>query len=237
MMMAEIKKLLELMENSTEDSVDMKNRVIHFQGYTFVFRDHDSKLRESYVVIKLSSKVTSAGFWRKILKYSIENLQEIKSIGDINLEDTEYDFCYGASLKTLLPALKFGGDRTLFLVWIFVKTPEGYMFPATFYYGPSGTSIGGWKLQNARKVFPSEFYSIINITPFDLPHDELDAFVEALELSLKMVPMRDYYGVYLGDHGYTIMGVKNGEPYLLDLGWSYDERQMEAYLKDAQFLL
>ncbi len=227
MMMAEVKKLLETMDGTTEDRVDMKNRVIHFQGYTFVFRDWELKTRESYARVKFSSKVTSAGFWRKIIKYSKEHLHEIKSINDINLEDTKYDLYYGASLKTLLPTIKFGGDESLWDVWMFVKTPEGYMFPATFYYGPTGTSIGGWLLYRAKKVFPPEFYSIINFSLFDLSHDELDAFVEALELSLKMVPMTDYYGISLGDHGYTIMGVKNGEPYLTDLGWVYDEIKVD----------
>ncbi len=227
MTMAEIRKLLKLLDETTEDRVDFKNRVIHFQGYTFVFRDWELKTRESYARVKYSSKVTSAGFWRTILKYSMEHLQEIKNINDLNLEDSEYDLCYGASLKTLLPTLKFGGDESLFDVWMFVKTPEGYMFPATFYYGPTGTSIGGWLLYRAKKVFPPEFFSIINFSPFDLSHDKLDAFVEALELSLKMVPMTDFYGVSRGDHGYTILGVKNGEPYLTDLGWVYDEIRVD----------
>ncbi|KKN21905.1 hypothetical protein LCGC14_0920610 [marine sediment metagenome] len=228
--MAEIRKLLELIDNTTEDKVDIKNGVIHFQGYTFVFRDWELKSRESYARVKFSSKVTSVGFWRKIIKYSTEHLHEIKSINDLNLEDTRYDFYYGASLKTLLPTIKFGGDESLFHVWMFVKTPEGYMFPATFYYGPSGTSIGGWLLYKAEKVFPPEFFSLINFSPFDLSHDELDAFVEAIELSLKMVPMTDYYGVSRGDHGYTIMGVKNGKPYLTDLGWVYDEIKVDKQL-------
>ena len=186
--------------------------------------------RFKFTHVKFSSKVTPAGFWRKIIKYSMEHLQEIKSINDINLEDTEYDFCYGAFLKTLLHTLKFGGDRSLFDVWMFVKTPEGYIFPATFYYGPSGTSVGGWDLQDAKEVFPPNFYSIINFSPFSFSHDELVEFVEILELSLKMVPMTDYYGVSLGDHGYTIMGVKNGEPYLKDLGWVYIEIKVDRQL-------
>ena len=234
--MAEIKKLLELMDNTTEDGVDIDKKVIHFQGYTFIFRDHDFKLRESYVVIKFSSKVTSAGFWRKIIKSSMKNLQEVKSINDINLEDTKYDLCYGASLKTFFPALRFGGDDLLFFVWMLVRTPEGYIFPATFYYGPSGTSIGGWLLYKAEKVFPPEFFSIINYSPFNLPNDQIDAFVEALELSLKIVPVTDYYGVVHSDHGYTIMGVKDGSPYLKDLGWVYDEIKMDKRLNDQMDL-
>ena len=92
MTMTEIKKLLELMDDTSDDRVDIKNKVINFQGYTFMFRDHGLKLRESYVVIKFSSKVTSAGIWRKIIDYSMKNLKKIKSINDINLEDTKNDF-------------------------------------------------------------------------------------------------------------------------------------------------
>ena len=235
--MTEIKKILQLMGKTTKDRVDIENRIIHFHGYAFLFRDWELKLRESYTVVRFSSKVTSAGFWRKILNHSMKNLHKIKNINDINLEDTKYDFCYGASLKTLLPTIKFGGDESLFHVWMFVKTPEGYMFPATFYYGPFGSSIGGWDLQDAKKGFPPEFFSIINFSPFNFSHDELDAFVETLELSLKMVPMTDYYGVSRGDYGYTIMGIKDGEPYIVDLGWSYDKSQIKKYLKAAQFLI
>ncbi len=235
MTMAEIKKLLELMDDTPDDRVDIKNKVIYFQGYTFMFRDHGFRLRESYVVIKFSSKVTSAGFWRKIIDYSVKNLKKIKKLNDINLKDTKYDFCYGGSLKTIFPNLKFGGDEMLYFVWMFIKTPEGFMFPATFYFGPSGTSIGGWSLFDAKEVFPPEFYSVINFSPFDFSHDELNAFVEALELSLMMVPMTDYYGVFLCDDGYTIMGIKKGIPYLLDLGWSYDKGKIDKYLEIAQF--
>ncbi len=60
--------------------------------------------------------------------------------------------------------------------------------------------------------------------------EELDAFVEALELSLKMVPMTDYYGVSRWDQGYTIMGVKGGCPYFKDLGWVYDEIKVDEIL-------
>ena len=114
------------------------------------------------------------------------------------------------------------------------KTAEGYIFPATFYYGKSGTSLGGWHMARIKERFSPDFYSIINFSPFNFTPNELDDFIEALEISLRMVPMTDYYGVNKGDDGYTIMGVKDGNPYILDLGWSYDERKKDQYLKFAQ---
>jgi len=213
--------------------VDYEEKVIHFQGYNFVFRDPYIEPRGSYINVKFSSKITSAGFWRKIIKYSLENPDKIKSLNDLNLEDTKLDYLFGGSLKTLVPSLKFGGYETLFDAWMFVKTPEGYMFPASFYYGQSGTSLGGWRIDRAKKVFPPEFFSLINFSPFDFTSDELDAFVEALELSLKMVPIADYYGIFEGDHGYTLMGAKDNKPLFMELGGSYDKRKIKEYQRLA----
>jgi len=228
--LTEIKELLKLLEDTAEDKVDYKGKVIHFQGYSFIFRNPYIKPRESYINVKFSSKVTSAGFWRKVIMYSLENLDKIKTLNDINLEDTKLDYIFGGSLRTLVPTLKFGGDEVLFDVWMFVKTPEGYMFPATFYYGKSGTSLGGWRIDRAKEAFPPEFYSIINFSPFNFTPNELDAFVEALELSLKMVPVTDYYGIYYGENGYTLMGARDNKPLFMELGWSYDKRKIGEYL-------
>lgn len=221
--MTEISEFLDLLEDTAEDKVNYQDKVIHFQGYSFLFRDRWLKSREPYVTGLHSSKFSSVGFWRKIIKYSMDNLDKIKDLNELNLDDTKRDYFFGGALKTLIPDLTFGGDEVLFDVWMFVKTPEGYMFPATFYYGKSGTSLGGWYLDEAKEVFPPNFFSIINFSPFNFNTDGLDAFIEALELSLKMVPVTDYYGIYYGENGYTILGVKDGQPYLKELGWVYDE--------------
>ena len=91
------------------------------------------------------------------------------------------DLFFAGSLKTLLPRLRFGRDE-IFLVWVLIKTPENKSFPAKFYFGPSGTSWAGWTLQGYLKVFPSDFRSVINYSPFDLSDDELNSLVEAFEL-------------------------------------------------------
>lgn len=232
--MTEINVLLKLLEATAEDKVNYQDKVIHFQGYVFVFRDPYIEPRESYINVKFSGKITSAGFWRRVIKESMKNLDRIQSLEDLNLEDTKIDFLFGGSLKTLVPTLTFGGYESLFDVWMFVKTPEGYMFPATLYYGQSGTSVGGWRLDHAKEVLPPDFYSIINFSPFNFKPDELDPFIEALEHSLKMVPVADYYGIYQGDEGYCLMGVRDNRPYLMELGDSYDKRKIDRYIEAAQ---
>lgn len=62
------------------------------------------------------------------------------------------------------------------------------------------------------------FCSLINFSPFNFNPDELDAFIEALELSLRMVPVSDYFGIYEGDKGNFLMGVKYNHPYMINLG-------------------
>lgn len=114
--LTEIKELLQLLEDTAEDKVIYEDKVIHFQGYSFVLRNPFLEPRESYVKIIHSSKFFSAGFWRKVITESMENLESIRSLNELNLEDTRLDFLFGGSLKTLVPSLTFGGYETLFFV-------------------------------------------------------------------------------------------------------------------------
>lgn len=230
-----INKFLKLLEYPLEDKVDIAKKVVYFQNYAFLFRDRWLSPQDLFVTGQLSSKFSSLGVWRRVVSYSVENLDLLRNIDEVGLEDTKQDFLFGGILRTLLPTLKFGGYESLFSVWVFVKTPEDFLFPFTFYYGQSGTSLGGWGFGEAKKIFPSEFFSIINFSPFDFSDDELDAFINAFEISLSMVPVSDYYGVYQGDRGYTLMGVKDGRPYFLDLGWSYNENKISEYIKTVKF--
>ncbi len=83
-------------------------------------------------------------------------------------------------------------------VWLLVKTPD-------------------------EKIFPATFTSIINCSPFDFSRDELDALIEALECTLSQVPATDFYGVYQSDDGAFLMGLKSGVPFIVNLGYSYDD--------------
>lgn len=127
---------------------------------------------------------------------------------------------YGRKIKTLLPALKFGGYEKLFSSWFFVKTPQKQTFPAKFYYGPSGLAIGGWKLETYKEDdrFYPEFMEVINFSPFTMEYEELEALCDALKNALDKVPATDYYAQYGHDMGTSLMGVKRGEPFIYEIG-------------------
>jgi len=111
-----------------------------------------------------------------------------------------------------------------------VKTPDNKIFPATFYYGPSGTSLGGWRSWYYEKVFPKDFKSVINFSPFDFSSNELELLIEALECSLKQVPTTDFYGIYQHDDGKFLMVLKGGRPFIVNLGYSYDDQVIEGII-------
>lgn len=146
------------------------------------------------------------------------------------LYDDKEDLLYAGSLKTLLPTLQFGGDELLFKVWVLIKTPSDKIFPAKFYYGPSGTSLAGWRSWRYNKVFQSDFRSIINFSPFDFSKEELEALIDAFECSLRQVPVTDFYGIYHHDEGQFLMGLKNTKPFIVDLSHSYDDFDIESII-------
>ena len=99
-----------------------------------------------------------------------------------------------------------------------------------FYYGPSGTSLGGWRTWRYDKVFSNDFTSIINCSPFDFSRDELDELIETLECILSQVPATDFYGVYQCDEWFFLMGVKSGAPFIVNLGYSYEDSASQGII-------
>ena len=225
------KELLKILCDVVEGKDNIEKGAVGFNGYSFIFRDPPNS-NESYIKTIGSSKFSSAGVWRGFLLKAMEDIKSVK-LGDPSLNDVRYDLLFAGALKTIIPTLKFGGE-ILFHVWMLVKTPENKIFPATFYYGQSGTSLGGWKLSEAKKVFPLDFFSLINFSPFDFTNDELDVFIEAFELSLRKIPVSDFHGVFQSDMGYSLMGVKNGIPFIEDLGYSYDDDKIQNYLRSFE---
>jgi len=137
-------------------------------------------------------------------------------------EEDNYDLLLAGSLKTLIPTLRFGGDERLFHAWVFVKTPDGKQFPATFYYAQSGLSMGGWKSNkdsSGNVVFSDEFLSIVNFKPFEFEFhgEDLKDLVQALEHALGKVPVSDFHGVFKHGFGQTLMGVHRGMPFTREL--------------------
>ncbi len=231
----EIESLLKLVSEAADGKDDFKEGAIGFNGYGFVFRDYDYKSKNSFIIGDGSSKFCSVGAFKDVYKKSLEVQGPIKSLKDLLNYDPKFDLYFGGALKTLVPKMEFGGYERLFHMWMFVKTPKGQIFPATFYYGQSGASIGGWSpdyrvfLFAEARTFPPEFESIINFSPFNFSKIELEEFIEALVLSLDKVPTSDFEGVYEHDLGRELMGIRSGKPFAKPLKnkrkeietWSY----------------
>ena len=235
-----INRLIKLVSETADGKDNFREGAIGFNGYGFVFKKLEYNLleynlRDSFVIGDGSSKLCSVGAFRGIYKKSLEIQSPIKSPEDLLNYNPKLDISFGGALRTLVPDMEFGGYESLYHVWMFVKTPKGQMFPATFYYGQSGTSIGGWSpdyrvfLFAEQRTFPQKFESITNFSPFNFSSVELEEFIEALELALDKVPISDFEGVYEHDLGRELMGIKSGKPFVKALKkkrkeiktWSY----------------
>ncbi|MFX1409584.1 MAG: hypothetical protein ACFFA6_04480 [Promethearchaeota archaeon] len=220
--MLNVDYLVQLVSEAAKGNDNFKEGAVGFNGYGFVFRDYDYSSKDSFINDIGSSKLCSFGAFKNIYKKFLRNENKLLNY------DSKLDLYFGGALKTLIPTLKFGGDEILFDVWMFVKTPKNQMFPATFYYGQSGTSIGGWSadyhLSTKGKTFPQNFKSLINFSPFNFSHNELEGFIEALEYSLKKVPVSDFEGIYVHDLGKNLMGIRSGKPFIEAFHLNHEKR-------------
>ena len=224
-----IEQIIKLVTEAAEGKDDFKEGAVGSNGYGFVFRDFDSHPTEPYIVPWGYSKFCGAGSHRLLLKRPIE------SFSDFYRYDVDLDLLVGGSLKTLVPTLKFGGDESLFRIWMFVRTPEDRMFPATIYWGQSGLSIGGWSKVGVHLLIKEqgpldEFSEIINSRSFSSPsqltEDETGCFLDALEFALKKVPPSDFWGIYNHDLGNRFLGLRKGALCNQEIG--HFERDLEA---------
>jgi len=129
----ETESLLKLVSEAADGKDDFKEGAVGFNGYWFVFRDYDYKSKNSFIIGDGSNKLCSIGAFRDIYKKSLEVQGPIKSSKDLLNYSPKLDLYFGGALKTLIPRTEFGGCEQLFHAWMFVKTPKGQMFPATFY--------------------------------------------------------------------------------------------------------
>ena len=210
-----------------------KEGAIGFNGYGFVFRDFDYTTNDSFIIGDGSSKLCSIGAFKDIYKKSIELQGSLKNLKDLLNYNPSHDLYFGGALRTLVPDMDFGGCESLFHIWIFVKTPKDQMFPATFYYGQSGTSVGAWSpdyrvfLSSEDNTFPDKFESIVNFNPFNFSAVELEEFIEALTLALVKVPISDFEGVYEHDFGRNLMGIRSGKPFVKHL--EIEDKKIETW--------
>jgi hypothetical protein len=228
-----VNDLIKLVSEAADGQDNFKQGVVGFNGYGFVFKKLDYISQDSFVIGDGSSKLCSIGAFKDIYKKSVEIQNSLKSPKDLLNYNPKNDLYFGGALRTLVPDMEFGGYEQLFHVWMFVKTPQGQMFPATFYYGQSGTSIGGWSpdyrvfLFAEERTFPQEFELIVNFSPFNFSAVELEEFIEALELALDKVPVSDFEGVYEHDLGRESMGLRSGKPFVKYL--KKEQKEIETW--------
>lgn len=212
--------------------LDIRRAQVGSNGYGFVYFNFSSVDR---VFKRRSSKLCGAGThfgdfekFMELEEINFDRLSDIKGI----LKGIKHDLLLTGSLRTLLPDLVFGGDEQLFDALVFVITPENCFFPANFYYGASGTALGGWLFKQYQE-FPDEISEEFNFSPFDLDKDGLTGLVEAQMFALKRVPVSDFCGIYRHDMGSALMGVLNGVPIVMELGFpkEYDEVDVELILE------
>lgn len=203
--------LLELVSKATKGVDNLAKGAVGYNGFGFIFKGLDSNL--SYVKSIDSSRFCTLSFNR-----DLEKIKEVYPYFDF--DEQKYEILLGSTLKKLIPTIQYGGIESLFDVWMFVRTPDGRQFPATFYYGQSGAALGGWqsyKDDSGKDIFPKEFEALINFNPFQFTKKELGILVQALENSLRKVPLSDYYGVFKHDTGNTLMGVSLKKPFYMEL--------------------
>jgi len=194
-------------------------------GYGFVFKDLTAS-KGSYIVSLGSSKLVAFN-----IKAELTYLSRVSKSSSLEEMLTPEDLCaliYAGKLKSLLPSLKLGGYERLFKSWFFAETPKAQTFPGTFYYGPSGLAIGGWHSEDykAYEQFRPEFLGIINFSPFSMNTKELIDFCDAMKMALDKIPIADYYAQFSHDWGTTLMGVKQGKPFMYEIG----KRRTKAFL-------
>jgi hypothetical protein len=228
-----IKDLSLLVTDAVNGIDNFKEGAVGSNGYGFVFKDPNTSI--PYVTRWGASGVFGVGAFRNFDKNFQKHMNKIRPVDSIfELADYDelYDLLYVGSVNTLVPTLQFGGDEMLFKVWMFVKTPDGRQFPATFYWGASGMHIGGWKsdlvdFNTREKAFPKEFEDIVNFSPFHFSTNEKELFLDALEFALKKVPISDFWGVFNHDLGNVLMAVRNSEPFIKELGRFEEDSEAE----------
>ena len=233
-----IKQVIKLATDAANGKDNFKYGAVGSNGYGFVFKDFESHPEEPYIATWGSHKLCGAGAYRdqlKNIKKKLKSHYKSDLFSDPLRYDHKLDLQLAGSLKTLIPTLQFGPQaELLFKVWMLIMTPEGQMFPATFYWGQSGLSIGAWSEYGS--IFMEErdplddFPELKAFSPFEFTEDETGRFLDALEFALKKVPVSDFWGIYIGDWN-AYMGVKRGTPFIEYLELKYVEGDLEAEKK------
>jgi len=192
----DVKKLIYLVTQASNGKDDLMKAAIGFNGYGFIFRSFESVSQWTSNVP--SSRATFVEDLEDPKHYEMEIYHAVK---------------YAASLKTLIPNMELGGYEILFHVWMFVKTPDNKLFPAKFYYGPTGIAIGGYhppldklKTMTKKDLWSEDFAEHVNFSPYGFNKDQREGFVKALRGALQKVPKSHFECVFKNDKGKFMMG-------------------------------
>jgi len=204
-----IEKLETLALNASNGKDNLKEAALGCNGYGFIFRD-PFECEEPYITLEGSSKLCSMDLSKDQILKILENNE--LTVSDLDFQD---GLLFLSHLKTVFPKLKVGGDEMLFNIWAFIRTKNGKQFPIVIYSAQSGIAIGAWETYN--KNFHDNFKSILNSTPFNFSENELQELVEAIKIVIRKLPLADYCGFYQDDTGKFMIGVKKGEPFIIEL--------------------
>ncbi len=124
-------------------------------------------------------------------------------------------------LKTVAPDMRFTDPRevdSMFSIFVFVRSPEGKMFPARLYYGPTRLALGRWDFKRIDNSKPAmEFEELVNFYPSKLLIEEKRELVIALELALMKLHKSEFMGILCHDFGYRVFRRNN------DGGYAFSE--------------
>ena len=95
-------------------------------------------------------------------------------------------------------------------------TPKRHFFPLVFYYGASGLALGAFDA-DPDSLEIDRLKGTVNFNPFFYGECELESLRKSFLSALKRVPPSDFYGVYRGDLGNYLLGLKGGRVISLDL--------------------
>jgi hypothetical protein len=208
-----------------------ENGVINLAGYGFVFVNIQLILEN--FELNYSSGLCRIGASRNLLK--TWDSTGIDVLGKFNANRYN-DLLYVGSVSTLVPSIKFGGNEQLFEVGMFIKTPEGKLFPATLYWSQGGLTIGCWQKKMLGKFIGLKLRKHnIELDYLSFSETEKEHLVDAIELALQRVPISDFEGEFWDENGGTRMGVKSGCPFIEDIPIEEDIYYALAYY-DGEFM-
>ena len=211
-----------LAKEASEGRDNFKKGAVGADGYGFVF----TSLKDASFIGESIQETSQLCCLRDFQEF----VRKAESLGSnilLNLDEEKLeDIEISGTVKTLVPSVEYGGYELLFEVALIVRAPREIFFPLIFYYGASGLALGSY---NSEKEL-SLIGKIFNFNPFHYNELERKSLVKALCRALQKVSSSNFYGVYQHDFGNSLMAMKNGRRFTMEL--SNVEPSFVAFLYD-----